>query len=61
MAKISLIDADKRLTMHEFTDEEFAKLKEYAEAAGESLEETALLLLTDGQTSRFPGNIYIEQ
>lgn len=61
MAIIRAIDHNKKLSTLELGKEEFAVLKEQAVAADISVEEAALILMTDGKTSRFKGTIYVDE
>lgn len=59
MAIVRAIDENKKMEQMELTDEEFMLLKEQAATAEFSLEDMALILLTNGKTSRFKGTIEV--
>lgn len=59
-AIVRAIDHNKRLSTLRLDEGMFSELKRNADGAGVSLETAALILATDGRTSRFKGKFYVE-
>lgn len=60
MAKIHVIDSKNEKNTLEITQEQYDKLKNDAELADISIDEMAIIHMTDGKTSRFTGRVLVE-
>lgn len=60
MAKIHVIDENNKQETLELNQEQYERLKNDAELADISVDEMAIIHMTNGRTSRFTGKVLVE-